>query len=222
MLLQNTSYSAFANNTEPSLHKAFLASFALHVLVLLAASFIATTPHPHRPAVISGIVVQLPNTRVQTDPDTDHSLTDTSASQTPISANALPDSELDSFALVIKTFVPQKPLFSDMYFRQSELASPASPLSEPAIPQPAEQLDGIAELTLLIGADGTVDAVQPGKSTLPRDYVNELKAFFLGMKFQPGMLHGIHVKSRFVVEVSATFAPEIIESRTLNDDQRSL
>jgi hypothetical protein len=70
--------------------------------------------------------------------------------------------------------------------------------------------------------DGTVDAVQPGKSTLPPDYVNELKASFSSMKFEPGMLHGKHVKSRFEVEVSAMFAPEIIESRTLNDDQRPL
>lgn len=201
-----------------SLCIAFFASLALHMLVLVVANRIGFISLTHLPAVRFGIVVKLPHPRRQTEFEVGHLHTDLADSPLPMSAVALLTPELNSLAPEIRSFVHPTQVPASVYYRQSKLTAPAIPVVEPEIPQPVEQLEGIAELTLLIGEDGVVDAVLQGKSTWPSDYLNQLQEFFSKMKFQPGMIYGKQAKSRFEIEVSATYTPEIIESKTLSDD----
>jgi hypothetical protein len=104
----------------------------------------------------------------------------------------------------------------EKYYRQDELTVPAIPLISPVFTSANEfETTGYFELTLLIGEDGTVDAIVAGDSTLPSDFVEHLKEDFSKMTFRPGMIDGRRVKTRFEVRAEATFAPQILEVKSL-------
>jgi len=103
------------------------------------------------------------------------------------------------------------------YHDRSELTVPAKPLIHGELPTPSIASQGRAKLILLISADGTVDSVISGESTLPSDYQLELATFFSKVKFEPGMINEAPVKSRFAIEITTSYEPEVLESKIINE-----
>jgi hypothetical protein len=111
-----------------------------------------------------------------------------------------------------ETGIPAEPdpIPIDAYRRRSELTAPARPLAEPEFPQPEGSPNGHAVLTILVDDNGAVDAVVLNETTLPQDYLQQLRESILSMRFAPGQIDSKPVKSRFVVEITLSPLPEII------------
>ncbi len=103
------------------------------------------------------------------------------------------------------------------YHDRSELTIPARPLVVGELPIPTIASPGRAKLILLISTDGTVDSVISGESALPSDYQLELATFFSKVKFEPGMINETPVKSRFAIEITTSYEPEVLESKIINE-----
>jgi len=210
MLLPRTVASTAACFSPLNLYSALFASLLIHILTLFAISS-TTPPLLHPVAGRLGVVLRLPNVRHQSIDERDSTVASPTISApmpSPVASNSdLTESERSS---------PPTPFAA--YYRRSELTIPAIALSEPdELPQPIDELSGLAELTLLVGEDGAVDAVITKESSFPPKYYEQLEIFFSQMKFQPGMLDGKPAKSRFEIEVSTTHRPVILESKIVVD-----
>ena len=196
------------------LYAALATSLVLHVVALLATS--SGSPLLLRPTGHAKIMLQLPSARPLPERSHDASIvTATAVASEPMPTPSLADSPLANAEDQSSTPIPQ----IGTYYPRNELSVPALPLANDELPQPDEPLDGYAELTLLLGENGSVDAVLTTKSSFPPDYFRQLEKFFSNMKFQPGLIEGIPQKSRFVIEVSTSRLPEILESNSLTEER---
>jgi hypothetical protein len=219
-LLPNTAFSDLRQHPLSGVSIAFFVSLALHILALAIVDHLNFAPLHHLPIGAPKIIARLTTSRPLINHDENRPRVISADSQAPIAAappsNTEPDyraTNTDSLGFRLLT-----QLSTTVYYRRSELTTPAKLLVEPELPQPIEQREGIANFTLLIGADGAVDTVLAGESTFTPEYMDRLKAFFATMEFEPGLIDGKPVGSRFEVEVSTSYAPAIIESMTPNQD----
>lgn len=198
------------------LYAALATSLVLHVAALLATS--GGSPLLLRPTDHARIMLQLPSARQTPERSRDTSIvTPTAVASEPMNTPSQADSPLANAEDQSATPVPS----ISAYYPRNELSVPARPLAIDDLPQPSEPLDGYAELTLLLGENGSVDAVLTTESSFPPDYFRLLEKFFSNMKFQPGLIDGIPQKSRFVVEVSTSRLPVILESSSLTEERPS-
>lgn len=94
------------------------------------------------------------------------------------------------------------------YYTKEELRSPpqfqSSSSEQPVVP--GSVASSPLTVTLLIGEDGHVDAVEfddLSTSLATREYMNRLRAYLLGLKFSPGVLTTEAVPSKLRIFVSA-------------------
>lgn len=213
-LLPTTPSSAAANGFSSNLRIACIGSLALHLLAIVVTDHrTAFTALPHRAANGAVITLQLANTSARSSQEDSLQPTQTDYPQAPRVSETIASPGSDPAASGFNDSRFPSPAPATDYYHRTALTAPARPLAEPDFPQPDEQLEGAAELTLLVGEDGQVDAVLAGTSTLPPDYLSRIEEYILKMKFEPGTWHGEAVKSRFKIEISTTYTPEIIESK---------
>lgn len=204
-----------AHHCRQHLYTAIVASLVLHAVFFLATS------HAHlkfiRPTGHLQITLRLPSDQLALEHDREASALSRTAigpersheaSQPfPLAPNAEPASE---------SSLPQ----IGAYLHRRELTVPTQPLSADDLPQPDQALDGSAELTLLVGESGSVDAVLTVRSSFPPDYLKQIEEFFSTMRFRPGTIDGVPQKSRFLIEISASRVPEVLESRSFTSDNQ--
>lgn len=173
-----------------------LASFALHLALLLAPSKF----HPNkqeaydRPAQLQVTFLQS-SARLQYKRE---SKTITSAPP-PLHAHSGQKAPTISGAEVA--------LISnlDLYLPPSKLTGIPNPIDSIDLTLKQFRADGLlgyAELMLLINSDGELDAVLTIDSTLPTPIVDHAKALFLKARFTPGYVNKTPVRSRIRVELS--------------------
>jgi hypothetical protein len=205
------------------LRKAFWLSLAVHALILSGVGAPHLFPRVrHVLAGNPGISVRLPAQFVGKEPSAQatrshapsewarHFRDATAASR--IGANPL--------AAANDSNLTAEPAPTD-YRRQSDLTIPAQPTRNPELPPADREHTGRAQLTLLIGEDGRVDAVLAGESTVSADYLNQLRLAFLDMEFEPGYVEGRVARARLVIEVTLTPVPEIIDAMTESGNDAS-
>lgn len=215
-LLPNTAFSDLRRHPLLGVSIAFFTSLALHILVLAIADHLNFAPLHHLPTGAPKIIVRLSTSRPHINHDESRLRVRSADSHAPITAASPSNTASNSRATDSLGVRLLTQLSATVYYPRSELTTPAKLLVEPELPQPIEQQEGIATFTLLIGEDGAVDTVLAGESTLPPEYLDRLKVFFSSIKFEPGLIDEKPVRSRFEIEVSTSYATEIIESKMLN------
>lgn len=214
VLLPTTPYSATDGGFSSNLRIACIGSLALHLLAIVVTDQrTAFTALPHRAANGAVIALQLPNTSARSSQEDRLQPIKTRYLPAPRVSETIVNPHSDPAASGLSDSHFPSPALATAYYHRTALTTPARPLEEPDFPQPVEQLEGAAELTLLVGEDGQVDAVLAGTSTLPPEYLSRIEEYILKMEFQPGVRNGEPVKSRLKIEISTTYAPEIIESK---------
>lgn len=100
--------------------------------------------------------------------------------------------------------LPDQPPPAPYYFRSSELTSPPQLLQDVRATQNLD-LSGmpakLAVLRLLVGESGDIDRVVVEESSLPVESTRILVEKFSRMKFNPGKIDNLPVKSQLTIEV---------------------
>jgi TonB family protein len=95
------------------------------------------------------------------------------------------------------TWIPPK------YFAPEELSRrpiPRDAISLDTLDLPPETASGTVNIRLLLNAEGTVEDVIVGQSTLPQALVNAAVKVFSVASFEPGQIAGTPVRSQYVLE----------------------
>ena len=91
----------------------------------------------------------------------------------------------------------------------SRLTEKPRPLSEPPLDllHPILASPGVARLILYIDETGQVTKAEIDSATLPRAAAERAAAIFAGLRFSPGRLDGVAVKTRVRITVGAEERP---------------
>lgn len=90
------------------------------------------------------------------------------------------------------------------YYRREELSQPPQALTYPAIRVPEgddPRIIGSVSLRLFLSDTGLVDEIAVQNATLPEPYVAEIVSAHSKLRFKPGELNGMPVKSQLEFEV---------------------
>lgn len=104
--------------------------------------------------------------------------------------------------------VEQMGILETNYFPASELTLSPRPTTEPEIILPPGWLEayGQAELTLYVNTEGKVDELVLGKSNLPQELQEAVRAAFQSLAFKPGEINGQPVPSAMTIEADVSIS----------------
>jgi len=119
----------------------------------------------------------------------------------PSQPSPLPDPRVPSERVV--TLPTDTSLLSETVYETSELDVSPEVLSDITMEYPlaANNREGVVELAIVVGADGGVDNISVVRATPAGFFEEAALAGFRNARFSPGMLAGLGVKSRLLVEV---------------------
>lgn len=110
------------------------------------------------------------------------------------------------------------------HFSASELSAKAYPMRDIDLPPPSARngVDyyGKLRMDVYIGADGVVERIDAGRSTVPQSFRDEAVKAFSEVRWEPGRKWGVKVPSIKIVEVD--FEPPVrgIESPNVSPGAR--